>query len=344
MDFEEARDAPLTLDFNFQPLPDTLNVAPVDFDLTAGITSLESLNQMLDCSPNGEGHMALERAYTRVDKPFSVGHIAPFARSRVSWSIEQLKLAPKMMIEQNGTPWQHPRLYEEYMPRSLQDAYAACALYAARNSTNNEMITKFIRKHVDELVSSPLPQQPSELLARAHAFMLYQTMLVFGGEVTLYSQAENLLPLIDDIGDALLPYAVHTGDLTTSLPLYPSTTARAAWTSYIFRESLRRTVLSMFHLVTMCHLLRGQLNSCRDHRICGNIVTVSAHLWNARSAFDFAVSWNNTKHFVVKELDFTEVLRDAQPEDVDTFSKMMLIGLQGEDDIRGWFHTRGGIL
>jgi hypothetical protein len=56
------------------------------------------------------------------------------------------------------------------------------------------------------------------------------------------------------------------------------------------------------------------------------------------------VAWNNTKHFVVKELDFTEVLRDAQPEDLDTFSKMMLIGLQGEDDIRGWFHTRGGIL
>jgi hypothetical protein len=76
----------------------------------------------------------------------------------------------------------------------------------------------------------------------------------------------------------------------------------------------------------------------------GNRLTMSAHLWNARSVFDFALAWNNRKHFTVIELDFTEVLRDAMPDDVDTFGRMMMIGLQGEDDIKGWFYTRGGIL
>ncbi|KAF2024470.1 hypothetical protein EK21DRAFT_117728 [Setomelanomma holmii] len=344
MELEDIGNVTQPLEFSFPNLSDVSNAGPADFDLTAGITSLESLNQMLYSSPDYEDQLVLSRAYTHVEKAFSAAHIAPFAKSRVSWSIEQLKLAPKMMLEQNGTPWQHPMLYEEYMPRSLQDAYAACGLYVAKNGTNNDMVTRFIRDRVGELIAATLPQQASDLLARAHAFMLYQTMLVFGGDITLYSQADTLLPLMDEVANALLPFAAQQDDLTGSLPLYPSTAARTAWAAYIFRESLRRTVLSTFHFVTMCYLLRGQLESCRDHLVIGNRVTLSAHLWNARSAFDFALAWNNKRHFVVKELNFTEVLKEAQPEDIDIFSKMMMIGLQGEDDIRGWFYTRGSTL
>jgi hypothetical protein len=73
-------------------------------------------------------------------------------------------------------------------------------------------------------------------------------------------------------------------------------------------------------------------------------LTISAHLWNAKTAFDFALAWNSRKHFTVIELDFTEVLRDAMPDDIDIFGKMMMISLKGEDDIKGWFYTRGGIL
>ena len=56
------------------------------------------------------------------------------------------------------------------------------------------------------------------------------------------------------------------------------------------------------------------------------------------------MAWNDKNHFLVKELDFTEVLRVAQPDDLDVFANMMLVGLQGIDDVRGWYHTRGGAL
>jgi hypothetical protein len=32
------------------------------------------------------------------------------------------------------------------------------------------------------------------------------------------------------------------------------------------------------------------------------------------------------------------------PEDLDTFTKMMMIGMRGEDDMEGWFYTKGGTL
>jgi hypothetical protein len=313
------------------------------FDLEAGITSLESLSNMFN-SPTGETQLAIERAYPLVKKSFSLSNIAPFARTRMEWSIAQLKLIPKMAVEQNGTPWQHCKLYDESMPRSLQDAHAACALYLAKNGTNDEFVTRFISERAMELITSSLPLQTNELLARAHALMLYQSILVFGGDIRLYSQAETLLPHMETVGEALLSLMTQQVDDTGLLPLYPSTAARASWTAYISRESLRRTVLSLFHFVAMCYFLRGQLASCNEHLAVGSRLTFSAQLWDAKTAFDYAVAWNAKKYLIVRDLDFSEVLKSAVPEDVDTFTKMMLIGIKGEDDIRGWFYTRGGAL
>jgi hypothetical protein len=343
VDLDELDDTELlTLDFEV-PLPPAFNTDHGTFDLEAGITSLESLSNMFN-PPSGNEQLAIERACPLVKKSFSVSNIAPFTRTRIEWSIQQLELTPKTVIEQNSTPWQHCRLYDEYMPRFLQDAHAACALYLARNGTNDEFVTRFITERTTELIASSLPQQSNELLARAHALMLYQCILVFGGDIRLYSQAETLLPHMEAAGEALLDLMTQEVDDTGSLPLYPSTAARASWTAYIFRESLRRTVLSLFHFVAMCYLLRGQLASCNDHLAVGSRLTFSAQLWNAKTAFDYAVAWNEKRYLIVRDLDFTEVLKSAMPEDVDTFAKMMLIGIQGEDDIRGWFYTRGGTL
>jgi hypothetical protein len=328
----------LSLDLDVSILP------PADFDIEAGITSLECLNTMMYSSSNDEDQMALGRAYNRIEKTFSATHIAPFARSRISWSMEKFKLMPKLMVEENGTPWLHPMLYTDNMPSAMQDSYAASALHLARNSTNNELVTRFIKAHAEALANSPLPRQPSEILARAHALLLYQSMLVFGGDISLYSQAELLLPCMEEVGYSLLNLANQQQHQSGILPLYPSAASRASWTAYIFHESLSRTVLAVFQFITFCSLLRGQLSACSPHLAYGSKLTVSAHLWNAKSALDYALAWNSKKYFIVKDLDFEEVLQHAMPQDLDTFDKMMLIGLRGEDDIKGWFHTKGGVL
>jgi hypothetical protein len=315
-----------------------------EFNLSAGTSSLDALSYMLYATPDTGEHMALDRPIREVEKTFSAAHIAPSARSRVDWSIEQLKLAPRMMVEQKGTPWQHSMLYEEYLPRPLQDACAVCALYIAKNGVNDAMVARILGERVEEMIASPRPDNLHDLLTRAHAIMLYQIMLVFGGDIRLYSLAERLSPLMDEVGTALLPCAEMQVDPAGSLPLYPSTAARAAWTAYKSRESLRRTILCLYHFAALCYLLRGHLNSCNDALALGNRVTLSARLWNATSAFDFAVAWNTQNHFFVQELDFTEVMNEAQPEDVDVFAKMMMVGLQGEDDIKGWLYTKGGTL
>jgi hypothetical protein len=255
-----------------------------------------------------------------------------------------MKLAPKMMVEHNGTPWQHPMLYDDNMPRSLQDAYAACALYITKNDANIEHVARFVTSRAEELVNSMLPSDPIDILARAHALILYQLMLIFGGDIRFYVKAESLLSHLEDIGALLLPIAAEQNDAPGLLPVYPSGAARSAWKSYIFRESVRRTALSLYHVIVVYNLFGGRMKRCIYETALNNRVTFSAHLWNAESAFDFAVAWNGKRRFLIKDLDFTDVLESAQPDDLDVFAKMMLVGLQGIDDMRGWFYTRGGTL
>jgi hypothetical protein len=56
------------------------------------------------------------------------------------------------------------------------------------------------------------------------------------------------------------------------------------------------------------------------------------------------MAWNEKNHFLIKELDFKGMLRDARADDVDGFGRMMLIGVMGVDDVKAWLHTRGGHL
>ena len=92
----------------------------IDFDFSVGEGSAQAFNDL----PYDGGNGGEDAGFTDVsyvpDRSFSASHITPFVRSRIEYSMEQLQLAPKMMVERNATPWIHPRIYEEYMPKSMQ--------------------------------------------------------------------------------------------------------------------------------------------------------------------------------------------------------------------------------
>ncbi|KAF2133285.1 hypothetical protein P153DRAFT_282877 [Dothidotthia symphoricarpi CBS 119687] len=331
----------LNFDLDTDHIPIACNTELLDFDLSAEIGSLGSLNAFLQKPAHSEDQIAPR---SLVGQPFCATDLAPSINSRMGYAIEQLKLVPKMMVDTNATPWSHPMLYNAQMPRYFQDVRAACALYIAMNNTNTEFVKNYIILRVEELTASSISTAPADLLTRAHALMLYQLMLMFGGDMSHNGLAETLLPHMEQAGESLLGCASQQVDPTDPVPLYPSVAARSAWTSFIFRESVRRTILAIFHLISLCRLRRGQVTLCPYSISQNNKVTISAHLWFAKDAVDFAVAWNEKNHFLVKELDFTDVLRDAGFDDLDIFAKIILVGLQGIDDVKGWLYMRGGTL
>ncbi|KAF2444703.1 hypothetical protein P171DRAFT_359567 [Karstenula rhodostoma CBS 690.94] len=268
--------------------------------------------------------------------------------SRVGYSMELWKLTPRMMVEKNCTPWSHPNLYEELMPRSMQDAFAACSLFISRTDINVKFVLRHITDRAHELVEQPIPTMPAEVIAQAQAVLLYQVMLICSDDFRYYRQTQTLLPHLKELSNSL--YFLVTEDQNkdqdhaATLPLYPSSAARAAWLSFIFRESCRRTLLAVCHAVSICTLLAGDLVACNDAMAVGNRVTLSAALWEAKSPLEFAIAWNEKNHFLIEELDFSEVLRLGNADDVDVFGRMLMVGHMGADDVRGWLHSKGGKL
>lgn len=101
-------------------------------------------------------------------------------------------------------------------------------------------------------------------------------------------------------------------------------------------------MLIALFLLSMAYLLRGRKSYCQDHDHLAFCIMLSSHLWQAKSAFDFAVAWNEKEHLEMGLLGLPQVLERALPDDLDTFGKISLVALIGVDDVRGWWRMKGG--
>jgi hypothetical protein len=164
-------------------------------------------------------------------------------------------------------------------------------------------------------------------------------------KISAWAQAEKDNAQLESLAYSLQLLASGEEDYTAlSLPLYPIAPAKDVWKSWILRESARRTFLICFFFLSVYHLLKGRGHYCDQHPPVTTTWTSSAHLWQAHAVFDFAVAWKEKRHFVVKDLDYTELLAEASPDDIDSFGRILLVAHMGIDDTRGWFYTRGGYI
>ncbi|PSN72091.1 hypothetical protein BS50DRAFT_569647 [Corynespora cassiicola Philippines] len=315
----------------------TTDVDVADFDLTAGLSSIDALNDMLSATPHPQ---VPGLQLSTLAKSISWDYLSSFTKSRIEYPIQKLKEAPKSMVWENSTAWSHPKLYEEFMPRSIQDAIAACALFNARNDTNADFVARHVIGRAKELMDAPMPTLPMEILARNQALILYQIMITFSDDIHYRGHAATMTHHLETAGNALYCLVSQFTDPVEPLPLYPSAAARSAWSEYIFRESSRRTTLIIYNLKSMSSIFVCNLSPCSHQLKYGFRIALSAKLWVAPSAFDFAVAWNGEDHLFVEDLEF-DGLKCAKADNIDAFGRMVMVSLMGIDDVRGWFYMRG---
>lgn len=182
--------------------------ALVDFNRATNeaIGTYDILPDFTDCfSPTIGGSTSLDITLSRIKAPVynvNLSNLSAVIDQHLKFGIDQMKLAPRGMVLENGTPWSHPLLYDAAMPRSIQgmlgcgisrygvllltdvDAHAACALYLTKNETNGRLVSRHIEFHADELLLSGPPTAGLELLAWTQALMLYQIIRIFDGDVS----------------------------------------------------------------------------------------------------------------------------------------------------------------
>lgn len=199
----------------------------------------------------------------------------------------------------------------------------------------------------NDLLSTPQPTALIELLAHAHALLLYQIMRLFAGDVRSHATANALLGTLESTVVALSDnlYFPLPSESKELLPLSMDPIIEF-WEWWILQESARRTMLLTFYFIRIYKVLQGTVSVHCDGKlgITSHSWYLSAQMWNAQSAFDFAVAWAEKDHFVVRDLDFTAALENAQPDDVDLFGRMFMVTLLGIDGAKAWFYSKGAIM
>ncbi|KAJ5792347.1 uncharacterized protein N7503_008325 [Penicillium pulvis] len=298
--------------------------------------SMELPDREVNVGPNFD--LTIPRARHRRPLPEVIANNLQFA-------IDIIEQSPRNMVLENQTPWCHRKLYQNYMPRAMQDAFACCSLYMSKNETNAAVIMALFDARIIDLISTPEPTTTIEILARVHALLLYQVMRLFDGDIRSQATAGALFTSLESSVLTLLShlYLPLPSDSVEPTPLSIDA-VHDFWDSWILQESARRTVLLAFFFMQIYKVLQGTPNLVCDGKLgIQHSWYLSSHLWNARSAFDFAVAWAEKPHYIVGNLDFSWVLTSAQPDDLDMFGKMILATLLGIDTTKTWFHRRGAI-
>lgn len=237
----------------------------------------------------------------------------------------------------------HPDIPKRCGIEKTTDAHAACALYIARNETNSHFICRHIEQRVEQLLELPVPTTLVESLARTQALLFYTSIQVLGTDFRSHAQAEESLPHLNTLTFNLYGFLCSENmENPSSLSIYPLAETHTFWRSWLLHESAQRTMLVAFFLLSTAYLLRGRKSRCQDHAHLTSRLMLSSHLWQAKSAFDFAVAWNEKEHLQMRQLELPRVLERALPEDLDTFGRMHLVAAIGVDDVRGWCRMKGG--
>ncbi|KAM0287686.1 hypothetical protein ACHAQH_000215 [Verticillium albo-atrum] len=127
-------------------------------------------------------------------------------RDAVLYCTEQFRSYPKRWVTQNGfAPFVHPALYlssstgspDSLLPLTLQDAFCACAAYAAKNDDNGDLILSIVESKATALLYADqstwtLPEQ----LAALQALVMYQMIRWFDGDIRQRVLADSVEPVL----------------------------------------------------------------------------------------------------------------------------------------------------
>lgn len=301
---------------------------------------------------------------------FDIEWISSRMNNNLAYAIEKIKSATSTMLLGLHTPWSHKSLYRDELPRVMQgrccffqdiptrlrsnvsDVLSACALYASKNPVNGPIVMRCIDGKVNDLLASHIPMDFLSTLARVQALLLYQIIRFFDGDILSRSSADATFLELRSSAQALASHIIWD---TRTIPddrsagidsiLFPAQASHPIWRQWIVQESARRTYLIACFFVSVWKILTGRQNAdCQlegEPSFLGQSWTLSAKLWQASDAVDFAVAWRESKHYTVRRKEIMSTLADANGDDIEVFGKMLLTVSMGVEEAKAWLASKG---
>lgn len=261
-------------------------------------------------------------------------------QARVVFGMKQLKTYSNMFFQRRQTPFIHRHQYEENTPTIVQDALSICALYSGKNAENESMVFRKLSLKVQQLVSELERSwsSPTELLSSVQVLILYQIIRLFDGDIQQRAEAESNEPVLigwtDQLKARMQPLTSVTPASSTSW-LSSISDPTTTWQSWIFVESVRRTVLT-------CLMLRGIYSFLKlgwdnvSNQVRKLSFTAQSALWNALSDYHWQKARQELNHFAVALTNWDIIMAPVKPSDLDELGVLMIATIKGMDWTSEW--------
>ncbi|KAH8698787.1 hypothetical protein BGW36DRAFT_376733 [Talaromyces proteolyticus] len=258
-------------------------------------------------------------------------------QERIVFSIKRMKSYPGLFVRQCQTPFINKRLYTENLPDAIQDVLGICSLYNQKNESNQNLIFRTISYKVKNLIDNYTPVGMSAIqhLASIQALILYQIIRLFDGDIRQRADAER-----DDLTlrdwTKQLKHRTQRID-TVSRYIVSSTVAVTvdSWETWIFAESLRRTVICSYALQGLyCFLKNGWDDS--HHEFQDLSFYAQKALWEAPSMYYWKSALEEKSPLPVHFCNWDSDITDAKPSDIEDLGMMMMVLMKGVDHCSEW--------
>ncbi|KAH8883952.1 hypothetical protein GQ53DRAFT_406735 [Thozetella sp. PMI_491] len=268
--------------------------------------------------------------------------------SKAYYILQTLKSYPTVFAKDSYTPWMHKQLYSDNMPLSMRACFTTSSLYSGISDSNKASVFRVlfdIPGELKEQQNQHPASTPHEKLARTQALFLYQIIRLFDGDVTLRAQAEKDMSLLYSWLDDLCKIRENLGQINDVDGIGTIENPPKSWEWWIFSESVRRTILMAYAFIVVWQILseREEAEFFSSWQYLHRW-TLSRQLWEAPSSWDFFQSWKTTPRYVIGNLDFESFLKTGRGEDLDGYSKFLLVVYMGMDETKKWMADRGSVL
>lgn len=245
---------------------------------------------------------------------------------QVSLIVHELCTFVPSIAYSGRTLFMHESLYQNFQPATFQDSCSLAGLYMVKTSKNLPIIANSIASKVSSLVASSSSWTLSEHLAAVQALIIYQIIRLFDPDLNQQALAERQNHLLE----------LWTATLWKRSFNEPDAFQPNCYESWVFQESLRRTVLmSVFLRGAWCAVTNGGL--CNQIPILARLPLTrdvrlfdcNAEEWTKKTPCqnpsgsliaygDLSVSWNP----------------DRSVDELAPFERLLLAACRGDDDPR----------
>ncbi|KAI1650581.1 uncharacterized protein F4817DRAFT_326684 [Daldinia loculata] len=255
-------------------------------------------------------------------------------------------------VTDGGSPLHHHQLYREKMPRCVQDAHSAIALYHMTTCSNadtratmacvlEDRVTQLLEDQTFEAsLRAGQGMDTFDHICRVQSLLTYQAIRLLDGDIRMRAQAEALIPtlflwtqqLLDNTKNSLTQPARFLANIAASYPIVAISEDAVLWKAWILVESTRRTWLVANYLQeTYLHMKRGW-SECPG-RVPN---TMHGRLWDATSAYAWAKGCREIDTVLISTQRTEKLLYETNPEDLDEFSLLIVELRYGTERIEKW--------